>query len=170
MIFIDKPFVSDFLKTTIQENTFPVVKTEIAKKLGFNKGENILDKEDAIKKAKSSKNIQIYTTSENSIGWIAKHLSFTNLPQKIDLFKNKVKFRTLTKRMYPDFYFKEIQLDELDHLSVENIPMPFIIKPTVGFFSMGVYKVTDLKEWEQTKKAITSEILSTNIYFLPTKM
>lgn len=160
MIFIDKPFVSDFLKKTIQENGFPVVKTESAKKLGFNKGLNILDEKDAIQKAKLSENILIYTTSENSIGWIAKHLSFTGLPQKIDLFKNKVKFRTLTKQMYPDFYFREVQLDELDNLSVENIPMPFIIKPTVGFFSMGVYKVADPKEWEQVKEAITSEILS----------
>lgn len=160
MIFIDKPFISDFLKKTIQENGFPVVKTESAKKLGFEKGPNILDETDAIQKAKSSDNLLIYTTSENSIGWIAKHLSFTGLPQKIDLFKNKVKFRTLTKQMYPNFYFREVQLDELDNLSVENIPMPFIIKPTVGFFSMGVYKVTDPKEWEQVKEAIASEILS----------
>lgn len=160
MIFIDKPFISDFLKKTIQENGFPVVKTESAKKLGFEKGPNILDETDAIQKAKSSDNLLIYTTSENSIGWIAKHLSFTGLPQKIDLFKNKVKFRTLTKQMYPHFYFREVQLDELDNLSVENIPMPFIIKPTVGFFSMGVYKVTDPKEWEQVKEAIASEILS----------
>ena len=167
MIFIDKPFVSDFLKTTIEENGFPVVKTEIAKKLGFNKGPNMLDEENAIQKAKSSENIPIYTTSENSIGWIAKHLSFTNLPKKIDLFKDKVKFRTLTKPMYPDFYFREIQLDELGNLSVENIPMPFIIKPTVGFFSMGVYKVTDPKKWEQIKEAITSEILSAKDLYPP---
>ena len=162
MIIIDKPFVSDFLKKTIEENSFPVVKTEIAVKLGFSKGPNILAEEDAIQKTKSSENNLIYTTSENSIGWIAKHLSFTDLPHKIDLFKNKVKFRTLMKTMYSDFYFREVQLDELDNLSVENIPMPFIIKPTVGFFSMGVYKVTDPKEWAQVKEAITSEILSMN--------
>ena len=110
------------------------------------KGLNILDEEKAIQQAKSSENIMIYTTSENSIGWIAKHLSFTKLPQKIELFKDKVKFRTLIKKMYPDFYFREIQLCELDDLPLENIPMPFIIKPAVGFFSMGVYKVTESPE------------------------
>jgi len=165
MIIVDKPFVSDFLKKTIEENSFNVVKTEIAVKLGFSKGANILTEEDAIQKAKSSVNNLIYTTSENSIGWIAKHLSFTDLPQKIDLFKNKVKFRTLIKAMYPDFYYREIQLDELDNLSVESIPMPFIIKPTVGFFSMGVYKVTAPNEWQEVKKTLTSELLSAkNLY------
>ena len=51
-------------------------------------------------------------------------------------------------------------MDELDNLVVEDLPLPFIIKPTVGFFSMGVYKVTDREKWEQTKEALKSEILS----------
>ena len=169
MIFIDKPYVSDFLIKTIKENGFPVVKTKNAEKLGFNKGLNILDEENAIQQAKSSENILIYTTSENSIGWIAKHLSSTNLPQKIELFKDKVQFRTLIKPMYPDFYFREIQQSELDDLSVENIPIPFIIKPTVGFFSMGVYKVTGHKKWEQVKEAIRAEILRAKDFY-PTEV
>ncbi|HOP46687.1 MAG TPA: ATP-grasp domain-containing protein [Desulfobacteraceae bacterium] len=169
MIFIDKPFVSDFLRNTIKENGFTVVKTKIAEKLGFNKGVNILDEENAIQQAKSSEDILIYTISENSIGWIAKHLSSTKLPQKIELFKDKVKFRTLIKSMYPDFYFREIQLYELDDLSLENIPMPFIIKPAVGFFSMGVYKVTGPGKWEQVKKAIREEILRSKDFY-PTEV
>ncbi len=160
MILIDKPYISDFLKTTVEKNNFPVVKTEIAEKFGFSKGPNVITEEGAIQQAKSSNSARFYTTSENSIGWVAKHLAFTNLPRTIDLFKDKVKFRTLIKPMYPDFYFREVQLDELDNLLVEKIPLPFIIKPSVGFFSMGVHKITDLKEWEQIKEAIVSEILS----------
>jgi hypothetical protein len=169
MIFLDKPFVSDFLRKTIEENGFPVVKTKTAEKLGFNHGLNVLDEEKAIQKAKSSENIMIYTTSENSIGWIAEHLSSTNLPQKIELFKDKVKFRNLIKPMYPDFYFNEIQLYELDDLSLKDIPMPFIIKPAVGFFSMGVYKVTGPEKWEQVKEAMRAEILRANDFY-PTEV
>ncbi|NOY24201.1 MAG: ATP-grasp domain-containing protein, partial [Acidobacteria bacterium] len=47
-----------------------------------------------------------------------------------------------------------------DNLSLHNIPVPFIIKPTAGFFSIGVYKVTDPDKWEQIKEALKSEILS----------
>lgn len=160
MIFVDKPFVSDFLKATIEENGFSVVKTGIAKQLGFESTSNALDENAAIEKVKSIENIPIYTTSENAIGWIAKNLAFNHLPQKIDLFKDKVKFRTLIKPLYPDFYYAEVQLDELDGLSVENIPIPFIIKPSVGFFSMGVHKVTGPEKWEQIKDTIKSEVLS----------
>lgn len=158
MIFLDKPFVSDFLRKTIKENGFPVVKTEISENLGFNNGLNILDEEKAIQQARSSENILIYTTSENAIGWIAEHFSFTKLPQKIELFKDKAKFRTLIEPMYPDFYFREIQIGDLDDLSLENIPTPCIIKPAVGFFSMGVYKVTGPGKWEQVKEAIRVEV------------
>ena len=160
MILVDKPFVSDFLKATIEENGFSVVKTDIAKQLGFEITSNALDEDAAIEKVKSVENIPIYTTSENAIGWIANNLSFDDLPQKIDLFKNKVKFRTLIKPLYPDFYYTEIQLEDLDELSVENIPIPFIIKPSVGFFSMGVYKVTGPEKWDHIKAAIKSEVLS----------
>jgi hypothetical protein len=164
MIFVDKPYVSDFLKDTIKENGFSVVKTEIAKQIGFD-NVNTYSEEIAIQKAKSDEDLLIYTTSENSIGWISKHLSFTHLPQQIDLFKNKVKFRKLIKPMFPDFYFKEVQFDKLDNLSIENIPTPFIIKPAVGFFSMGVYKVTDLEKWKEVKESIKREVLNVeNLY------
>ena len=161
MIFVDKPFVSDFLKATIEENNFPVVKTAAAQQLGFEKSPNILDEDIAIQEVRSSINTQLYTTSENAIGWIAEHLSFSTLPKKINLFKDKAKFRTLTQSMYPEFYFKEVRMDELDDLSLHDIPLPFIIKPTVGFFSMGVYKVTDAEKWVQVKEDIKSEVLST---------
>lgn len=160
MILLDRPFVSEFLKKTIKEYSYPVIKTEILKELGIINEPYLLDEQSAIQKAKTSDNLKIYTTSENSIGWIAKHLSFTNLPQKIDLFKNKVKFRTLIKEMYPDFYFREVQPDRLRDLSVKSIPMPFIIKPSVGFFSMGVYKVSDSKQWDRTIDSIKTEIQS----------
>ena len=108
MIFVDKPYISDFLKETIKKNAFPVVQTDSAKELGFVNGVNLLDEVTAIKKVKSNESVLIYTTSENAIGWIAKNLSFTNIPEKIDLFKNKVKFRTLIKSLYPHFYFKKL--------------------------------------------------------------
>lgn len=160
MIILDKPFVSDLLINTIEENHFPVLKSEVSVKLGFQKGSSLMTEDEAVENARGSVNNLIYTTSENSIGWIADHLSFTDLPEKIDLFKNKVKFRCLTETLYPDFYFREVQLDELDNLSIENIPMPFIIKPTVGFFSMGVYKISTQKEWMEAKQNLFSELFN----------
>ncbi len=158
MIFLDKPYVSDFLLKTIRENKLPLVNSKYVQDLGFN-GENyLIEEEDLIEKVKQSNQIQIYTTSENSLGWIARHLEFTGIPQKINLFKNKVRFRNLLKPIYPDFSFQEVLLDELDDLEIRNIPRPFIIKPSVGFFSMGVYKIAEEWEWEKAKQSIQSEL------------
>ena len=158
MIFVDKPYVSDLLKETIRENKYPVVQTEVAKELGFNKGYNFLSEEDAIQSAKSTKPLLIYTNSENSIGWIAEHLKFTGLPEKINLFKDKGKFRKMIKPLFPDFYFKEVLVNDLDELDIDHVPLPFVIKPSVGFFSVGVHLVSSRDEWEDTKNAIRADL------------
>ncbi len=158
MIFVDKPYISDFFRQTITENRFPVVKTPMARELGFHDKPYFLDEDQAIELVRSCQDIRIYTTSENSIGWIAQHLSFTDLPEKIDLFKNKAKFRDLIQPLYPDFFFQEVVLSDLDTLHIEDIPLPFVIKPAVGFFSMAVYKVTHADQWESIKGSIKAEI------------
>ncbi|WP_462270273.1 ATP-grasp domain-containing protein [Desulfobacter sp.] len=160
MIFVDKPFVSDFFKKTIADNEYPVVLTDMAKALGFGDSRNGIDEASAVKEILGSNNLRLYSTSENAIGWIAEHLSATRLPGDIELFKDKARFRSLIKPLFPDFYFQEVSMEALENLSAEDLPMPFIIKPTTGFFSMGVYKVSALEEWRQVKRALRAEIRS----------
>ena len=158
MFFVDKPYISDFLKTTVRDNAIPVVGTEISKELGLYSGTKVISENDAIKMAQESENLTIYTTSENSIGWISKNLAFSNLPGKIELFKDKLKFRKLTKSIFPDFYFKSVRVEDLKKIQLSELPMPFIIKPVVGFMSMGVYKVSNSEEWTNTIDSIIAEI------------
>ena len=158
MFFADEPYISDFFKNTVKNNNIPVVNTGVVKELGLNSGTKFIKESEAVKLAGESKNPIIYTTSENAIGWISKNLSFTNLPAKIELFKNKIKFRKLIQSIYPDFYFKEVFIEDLEKINFDELPLPFIIKPTVGFFSMGVYKVSNRGEWLKTKESIITEI------------
>ncbi|MDA3917308.1 MAG: ATP-grasp domain-containing protein [Deltaproteobacteria bacterium] len=158
MFFVDKPYISDFLKTTLKESSIPVVGTDIAQKLDLYKGTKIISKDEAVKMVQKQGTSIIYTTSENSIGWIAKYLQFTGLPRKIDLFKNKLKFRQLIEPMFPEFYFKEVYVKELKQIQFDSLPLPFIIKPRVGFMSMGVYKVANADDWAITINSIIKEI------------
>jgi len=158
MFFVDKPYVSDFFKMTVRDNAIPVVGTDIAKKLGLYSGTKVISEDRAIEMARESDNLTIYTTSENSIGWISKHLAFINLPEKIALFKDKLKFRELIKSIFPNFYFKKVRVEDLKKVQFNEMPLPFIIKPTVGFMSMGVYKVSNLEEWTNTIDSIIAEI------------
>jgi len=158
MFFVDEPFISDFFKQTIRDNKIPVVNTEAAQKLNLLPGTMLISEEQAVIKVRESDSLLFYSTSENSIGWIAKNLAFSDLPKKIEQFKNKARFRELTQSMFPKFFFKEVLITELESVQIDGLPLPFIIKPNVGFFSMGVHKVTSTEEWKKSLAAIHEEI------------
>jgi hypothetical protein len=157
MLIIDKPYVSGLLTKTILEFGFPVLKTDDATALLPDEGVTFIEPEKAIQKYRTGEISTIYTSSENSIGWIAQNLSFSDLPSKVEVFKNKAKFRRLVSGLYPDFFFMEVAPADIEKLAFEDLPNPFIIKPNVGFFSLGVHKVTSAENWEQVKKAIIEE-------------
>ena len=94
MILLDAPYVSDFLKTTIIEHKLPVVATPAAAVFGDARMP-IITEDEAIARARAVAHPRLYTNSENAIGWIAQHLAFTDLPERIDLFKDKLRFRRL---------------------------------------------------------------------------
>lgn len=164
MIILDKPYVSDYLLKTIIRNSIPVLKNEFTEKIDLIK--NLLIDEESFKDLVMKKpKSKIYSPSENAIGWISKQLSFTHLPQQIEVFKNKFNFRELIKGIYPDFFYRRIPISELDEMDSSGFPFPFIIKPAVGFFSMGVYRVDDSSDWEKVKTQLKNEISnSADIY------
>ncbi|OFX16480.1 MAG: ATP-grasp domain-containing protein [Bacteroidetes bacterium GWA2_31_9] len=155
MILLDQPYISDFLKKTIRENNLSAIDTG---NVIINNELELTNTEAFINKFREGFDSKIYSSSENAIGWILKNLSFSDYPEKINFFKNKFLFRTQTKEFFPDFYFQEVKFNEINSLNVENMSFPFIIKPNVGFFSMGVHKVLNLKDWDRIKSKIISEI------------
>lgn len=162
MLLIDKPYVSKFLKKTIIENQFPVLRTPDSENLLGKENINFINNEDAILHFNSGRIKKIYSTSENSIEWIHKNINSSNLANQIEKFKDKTKFRHILKQMYPDFYFREIELSKIDEIDVTEIPLPFIIKPSIGFFSLGVYRVDDYSKWDNIKANLKKEITETS--------
>ncbi|MEZ5196119.1 MAG: ATP-grasp domain-containing protein [Bacteroidales bacterium] len=158
MFILEKPYISDFLKQSLVKLQVPVLNTNVARELLGAGKINFISENSLVKTLRSNPSELIYTNSENAIKWIYHNLQFTELPGKIDLFKNKFKFRKLVQSQYPEFFFKEVRFDELDKLSIEGLSYPFIIKPSVGFFSLGVHKVIDAFSWEKTKSILKSDI------------
>ena len=152
MFLLDKPYVSQLLISTIKNNAIPVIDfTE-------NTTLNSLTTDQAVDTIVEQKNPCVYSNSENAIGWINENLATTPLPEKINLFKDKYKFRLLIKELHPDFFFTSVSINKLEDLDFKQLPLPFIIKPCVGFFSMGVYKVHTFDEWQKTQKLIRQEM------------
>ena len=158
MLILDKPYVSDFLKSTLIENKFEVLKHKNYSTLNLPENANCIEEIDFIAKAKNSKNPKIYSNSENAINWINNNLAETTLPGKINLFKDKIKFRDLIKPIFPDFFYQGVKITDLKNVDTTKIAKPFIIKPAVGFFSMGVYKVKEDSEWNDIVKSIEEEM------------
>ncbi|AKB25204.1 hypothetical protein MSMTP_1735 [Methanosarcina sp. MTP4] len=161
MIILDHPYVSEFLMDTVAEMQVPVLKNEMSAGISTeNAGKKfrLLEEAEFIESVKEQGICPLYSNSENSIDWIAENLAFTGLPEKIEFFKNKVRFRELLERIYPEFRFQAVDFDRLDELRVEEIKKPFIIKPAVGFFSLGVHKVSSDQEWASVLQSIKAEV------------
>ncbi len=158
MILVDKPYISDFMKKTLEDQRIPVIRTPEAEQFDLGSGVSVISQDTALRELKRGVNGLLYTNSENSINWIVKHLGFMALPRQIAQFKDKFAFRNLLKQMYPHFAYREVEIRKLDTLDVGLIKMPFIIKPSVGFFSMGVHKVSTAGDWRRVLSAIYDEM------------
>ena len=157
MFFVDKPYISDFFKRTVRDNAIPVVGTKISKEMGLFPGTEIISEAEAIQLARDTENLSLYTTSENSLSWISKHLTFTEFPERIEAFKNKTKFRQLTSSLVPDLFFQEVKVEDLLDIRFSELPSPLIIKPATGFMSAGVHNVRNVEEWDKTIRVIKKE-------------
>ena len=158
MILLDKPYVSNFLKQTIADQQIPVIRTPQLEQFDLDESIAIYEPAAAIEKFKNGNMPLLYSNSENSINWILNNLAFTNIPRQIIALKDKAAFRDLTKNLFPQFNYQAVDIHQLDTLDVDTLAMPFIIKPALGFFSMGVYKVSGPDEWPRVQQAIRTEM------------
>lgn len=165
MILLDHPYTSDFLKETVIQYQIPVIATPQAKEILGDVDANWLSEANAAEILRSNPETKIYTNSENSIAWVEKHTQGTGLPEKIALFKNKYKFRQVIQEAYPDYFFQKAKLEELEELDINGFQFPFIIKPIVGFFSIGVYSVNQASEWPSVVSKIKAEISKTTALY-----
>ncbi len=158
MFLVDFPYISDFLRRTLRDHAIPVVNTPAARQLGLLEGTRLIGEEAARRAAAATDAPPIYTTSENALGWLSTGSAFDDLCEKIALFKDKLRFRELIRPLHPDFFFREIAAADLEATRIDDFPRPFVIKPAIGFFSMGVHRVDRRSQWRQTVDAIVSEM------------
>jgi len=167
LIILDEPYVSQILRDTIVEMNLPVLKNATSERLGFSKEINLLEDAEFIELFKTGNPHKIYSNSENSLVWIANNLGFTGIPEKIGLFKDKLRFRELMGHIYPDFSYQGVDFASLDELDIGAVKKPFIIKPAIGFFSAGVYRVNTAEQWEKVLPALKQEMEAIKDLFPP---
>ena len=154
MFIIDEPYISDVAKNYLIESQVPLLANDFACRsispeahfISSSEAAQLLEKEDFR---------WLYSNSENAISWITDTFGRDSvLAKKIDIFKDKSKFRQATATLFPDVTFQKITAAEISTLTFESVGGPFIIKPNVGFISAGVYRVNSAQEW----KVVQAEI------------
>ena len=158
MFILDKPYVSSYLVDTALKYGYPVLKNAAADELELNQELNFYCEGFAANQIKEGKDNLVYCNSENAIDWITKNLDSTDIPRQISLCKDKVQFRKLISKIYPDFYFEEIDTEALCGVDSSKLKFPVVLKPKIGFLSFGVYPIYNEKEWQNTIQTIKTDI------------
>ncbi len=158
MFILDKPFVSDFLKQTVLKTGLPVLDNAMARTVLRDTSAQLVCKSDFLRNLREGITDRIYCNSEDAFGWVAKNMAFTELPEKIQIFKDKALFRQLLKGLYPDCVCQDVPREQLHGIDISGIPKPFILKPAVGFFSLGVHKIDSDENWYKAVEAVEQQV------------
>ncbi len=147
MIILEKPYVSAPLVAYLEEKQIPVLHNDMAEVLkGQGHHLNLLDDKAFVEKYEQSH--QLYAVSENALVWLYAQLPESELVKKVKILKDKAAFRRICQQIYPDFYYKEVEMKALRNLNPDELPLPLVLKPAVGFLSVGVYIVRNKAEWQ----------------------
>ena len=155
MFIPEKPYVSDLLWDTVVKLQIPVLEKELAPKY-VKSGLNTLSKNAFIQRYKDTDSL-LYINSENAVEWIDRNLEFSGLPQKLKGIKDKHLFRELTRELAPDLYFSKLNYTDLKDADTSKIPFPVILKPSVGFNSLAVFRLNNAQDFTEAIAKIDFE-------------
>jgi len=158
LAILAKGFISPLLIETLAEHKIPFLpqNKKVIEKLRSCAGNlNILDEEEAIKLL-LNRNTPIYTNAEDALPFLLKNSPDPSLVDNIRLFKNKLLMRLFLNKIYSDFYFLAVDKEELKHI---DLPAggTYIIKPSIGFLSIGIRKIRTKEDLHSVIDEIFSE-------------
>lgn len=145
MIIIDAPYASTPLLDYIEQSQHPVLANDFARSLASDRSLNLVADDEAIARLEAGE--RVYTNSENALAWILAHVDNPVLTDAIELFKDKAAMREKLAPLNPGLFYATVTRDELDAVNVDDLPLPVVLKPSVGFCSMGVYVIEERDDW-----------------------
>lgn len=155
MFLLDAPYVSDFLKQTVIDLDQPVLDTISARALVGQDGIDYID--EIALAARVNRGQRVYANSENALAKLMDCCCNEDLARQIEICKDKALFRETIADLHPGYVFKRAAVDDLATLDIADMPIPFIVKPARGFFSLGVHAVNDPAQWPQAVEATLAE-------------
>ncbi len=147
MIVLDEPYVSEPLADWLEASQHPVLDNDVARAQAEGRSLNLVSADEAVRRIDGGE--RVYTNSENALAWVMENVHNESLVRGIGLFKDKAAMRSALAALDPDLFFKTCSVDELFKLDYAQLQTPFVLKPSVGFCSVGVYTVQSRQDWER---------------------
>ncbi len=154
MVILDEPFVSRPLLDWLQASQHPVLDNAFARH-AMEQGTmrlNLVGETEALQRIDAHE--RVYTCSENALAWITERSANTGLVQAIRMFKDKGAMRERLSRLNEGFYFQRVSRSALGSIDAHTLPLPVVLKPNVGFCSMGVAVIESPDAWDEAVKDI----------------
>ena len=158
MIIASGPYISEHFANTITRNKWQLVDVGGIAELGLVNDAEFIKPENASLEIRARPESRILTNGENALGWVGEQLAGTPVAKAAQLFKDKAAFRRLLQPAFPELLFSELSLDELQNHKPPPGSYPFVVKPSVGFFSIGVHTVRSLDDWKYAKHRILKDV------------
>ncbi len=147
MIVLEEPFVPVPMLTWLAQTQHPVLNNSVARAALDEYALNLVTEEEALARIDAGE--RLYTNSENALGWVVDHVHDEGLVHDINTFKDKAVMRSVLAPINPDIFFETCTLDELLKRDFSSLPTPVVVKPSVGFASLGVYTVRTRDDWQR---------------------
>lgn len=157
MIILDEPYVSPELAAYAAARQEPVLDNATARARAREYGAALNLVSDDAFAALCQGAPRLYTCSENALEWVYKKSGNNALMERIWRLKDKAACRDLLAPLYGNFFFRRVTPAELAALSFEELKVPCVLKPAVGFFSLGVYSIENAAQWEAAKAAVAAD-------------
>ncbi|MFD4820053.1 ATP-grasp domain-containing protein [Peribacillus butanolivorans] len=157
MIILNEPIVSPILLKVLEKQQIPVLEHGRWRNTLSSEKLNIQKDTEFFKSMEMGK--RILTNSENGITLLGHFQPNSHEYIWSKLLKDKSQVRNLTKSLYPDFYFQETDLSIISDMDKKQIPFPVVIKPNIGYSSVGVHKVKNEQDWDIAVSHLKEDLL-----------
>jgi hypothetical protein len=131
MLLINDQIISPILAESLQELNVPVFKqgnhSEMLKSLQGMEAKEFFSLIDEHQK--------LLTNSESCLALLESYAPNSVQNHWAKQLKDKGTFRQILSNMYPDYFYKVVNMDELYKIPVKDIPFPVVIKPSKGYFT-----------------------------------
>ena len=164
MIIASGPYLSPHFVNTVARNGWPVVDSGGAHLCGM-EDVAFIDFAGTGEVHRSEGGSKLLTSGEHALDWVSRELAGTAAEEAARLFKDKARFRRVTKSLFPQVMFQELSLEALPGFVPEPSDYPFVVKPAIGFFSIGVRTIRTPDDWVKAKDEIGAEVAEVRSIF-----